>query len=406
MFELLGRRPVIVAVGVLALAACGESGTEPEVDPFPAAPDDTLPYTYVAPARVGDGWTVGRAGDVGLSEERLTEMVDILRDGPRGGPYRNVHGVVIVKDGVLVMEEYFNGMSFEGAVQDSILGRWTTFDRTTAHNLASVTKSIASTLVGVAIQEELISRVDTAVYDFFPEFADQPDPRKDSITLEHLLTLTSGLDWDEATYPSGYPRNDINALFRQSDPIAYILSKGTPDPPGTRWLYNGGGTNVLGEVVARTSGMSLVDFADEYLFGPLGITDREWVLLANSVTYASGDLRLRPRDMAKIGSLFLTEGRWNGEAVLSPEWVAQAVEERILTWDPPWGYGYQWWTFDWPVNGNVYPSFGARGWGGQVITVFPTLDMVVVLTGGNYRTSDPTDAIIAEFVLDALVERP
>jgi len=388
--------PVLILA--MAFAACGDDPTQPAEDPFPVAPDDTLPYTYAPPSQVGDGWEVARARDVGLSEERLTELVDILRDGA----YRNVHGVVIVKDGHLVLEEYFNGLRFEGAVQDSILGTWTSFDRTTAHNLASVTKSITSTLVGVAIQEGMISGVDTAVYDFFPELADVRDARKDSITLEHLLTMSSGLEWDEATFPYGDPRNDINALFAQSDPIEYILSKPAADPPGTRWLYNGGGTNVLGEVVSRASGRSLVDFADEFLFRPMGIVDRQWVQLANSVTYASGDLRLRPRDMAKIGYLFLNEGRWEGHAIVSPDWVAEASQERLLTWNPPWGYGYQWWSFDWPVNGATYPSFGARGWGGQVITVFPTLDMVVVLTGGNYRTSDPTDAVIAEFVLDAL----
>lgn len=400
-------KPGSVAMGVLGLlgaGACGDGGTGPAVDPFPPAADDTLPYTYVVPAQVGDGWEVGRAREVGLSEERLTDLVDVLREGLRDGPYRNVHSILVVKDGRLVLEEYFNGMSFEGAVGDSILGRWTTFDRTTPHNLASVTKSITSTLVGVAIQEGMISGVDTAVYGFFPELADPREARKDSITLEHLLTMSSGLEWDEATYPYGDPRNDISALFAQPDPIAYILSKPAVDPPGTRWLYNGGGTNVLGEVVARASGQSLEAFADRYLFRPLGITDRQWVRLANSVTYASGDLRLRPRDMAKIGALFLNEGQWNGEAILSPGWVAEAAQERLPTWNPPWGYGYQWWTFDWPVNGSTVPSFGARGWGGQVITVFPTLDMVVVLTGGNYRSSDPTDAIISEFVLDALEE--
>lgn len=392
------RVAAIAGAVTLPMGACGDDSTGPGPDPFAPAPDDTIPYVYAAPPAVGDGWEVARAGDVGLSETRLEQLVEILRLGT----YANVHGILIVKDDRLVLEEYFNGFSFEGAVGDSILGSWTTFDRTVPHNLASVTKSITSTLVGIAVEQGFLSGVDTAVYDFFPEHADLRDARKDSITLEHLLTMTSGLGWDESTYVYGDPRNDINALFAQADPIRYVLVKPAVDPPGTTWLYNGGGTNVLGEVVRRAAGRSLPAFADEYLFGPLGIGARTWVQLPGAVAYASGDLKLRPRDMAKVGYLYVNEGRWDGTRVLPESWIAAASADYAETWNPGWWYGYQWWNFDWPVDGRTHASFGARGWGGQAITIFPELHMVVVLTGGNYRTPDPIDAVIAEFVLDAL----
>ena len=249
-----------------------------------------------------------------------------------------------------------------------------------------------------------MSHVDTAVYDFFPQHADLRDARKDSITLAHMLTMMSGLQWDESTYPYSDPRNDINALFSQADPIRYILAKPAAEPPGTVWLYNGGNTNVLGQVVRRASQMTLDEFADQYLFEPLGITDRTWVTLAGPVTYASGDLKLRPRDMAKIGYVFLNGGVWDGQQIIAPAWIAQATTWYSQARSPTWGYGYQWWLHDYAANGTSYPSFAARGWGGQVIAVFPGENLVVVLTGGNYLTSDPSDVIITDFVLDALNE--
>ena len=387
------RRRVLVAT-VAGLFGCGDSSTSPAVDRFPPAPDDTVPYVYVVPDQLNDGWQVGAASDVGLSESRLTDMIDFVRSGV----YANVHGVVIIKDNRLVLEEYFSGLDFEAAVNDHIVGDWRHFDRDTGHNTASVTKVITSTLVGVAIDQGFITGVDTPVYDFFPEHADLRDARKDSITLAHMLTMTSGLDWNEWTCSYGESCNDINALFSQGDPIRYILAKSAVAAPGTTWRYNGGGTNVVGQAVRRASGRTLEAFADEFLFEPLDIVDRSWVKLRGPVTYASGDLRLRPRDMAKIGYLFVNDGHWEGQQIVSPSWIAEAT--TLFSDDPP--YGYQWWLPDFPANGKVYPSFTARGWGGQRIAVFPTLEMVVVLTGGNYLTPDPAEGMIQQFVLDAL----
>ena len=373
--------------------ACGDAPTS-------SGEDQLLPYEYVVPPETGDGWTTASLADVGLSEDRFVRLVEVIRTGI----YANVHGVVIVKDDRLVFEEYFDGQAFEAAIGNRIVGEWKRFDRETPHNLASVTKSVTSTILGIAIDKGFVSSVDTAVYDFFPEHAQFRDARKDSITLAHMLTMTSGLEWDEQTCSYGQSCNDINALFSQTDPVRYILAKAAVDPPGERWLYNGGGTNVLGQVVRKASGQTLEAFANEHLFAPLDISPPTWIHLAGRMTYASGDLKLRPRDMAKIGYIFANGGKWNGVQVISPDWIAQASEDRELTRDSRWGYGYQWWMLDYPVDGRTYQSFGARGWGGQQITVFPELDMVVVLTGGNYLTPDPADAVIQQFVLDALIQ--
>ena len=120
------------------------------------------------------------------------------------------------------------------------------------------------------------------------------------------------------------------------------------------------------------------------------------------MTYASGDLKLRPRDMAKIGYVHLNGGQWNGEQILSQAWIDLATAKHATTWATGFDYGYQWWLFDYVSNGTTYHSYHARGWGGQLISMFPSVDMVVVLTGGNYLTSDPADAILKHWILDAL----
>jgi CubicO group peptidase (beta-lactamase class C family) len=383
----------VLLLAVACVLACSDAPTASEED-------DLTPYEYVVPPETGDGWVTASLADVGLAEDRFIHLIDVIR----ARTYANIHGIVIVKNDRLVFEEYFEGQAFQRMLGNTIVGGQRQFDRDDPHNLASVTKSVTSTILGIAIDQGFVSGVDTAVYDFFPQHANLRDARKDSIALQHMLTMTSGLEWDESTCSYGESCNDINALFLQADPIRYILAKPAVDPPGERWLYNGGGTNVLGQVVRKASGQTLEEFADEYLFGPLGISSPTWVHLAGPMTYASGDLRLRPRDMAKIGYIFVNGGQWNGQQVVSPDWIAESTEHRKETRDPRWGYGYQWWLFDYPANGRTYRSFGARGWGGQMITVFPDLDMVVVLTGGNYLTSDPADAVIRQFVLDALIQ--
>jgi CubicO group peptidase (beta-lactamase class C family) len=241
------------------------------------------------------------------------------------------------------------------------------------------------------------------MFDFFPEYTGLNDERKEAIILEHLLTMTSGLDWDEMeiSVASRGQRNDLVELFYVPDPVKYILAKPVVSEPGTEWYYNGGGTNLLGEVIREVTGMRIDDFAAKYLFAPLGISEYEWDHINEDMIHASGNLKLRPRDMAKLGYLFLNDGIWNGERILSEEWVRESIEVRALT---PWadGYGYQWWMRTYHPNGGAVDSFYAAGWGGQRITVFPSLDMVVVFTGGNYVGGEPVDEIIERFILPAV----
>jgi CubicO group peptidase (beta-lactamase class C family) len=370
---------VLVCAVVLATlpAACGP------------APTSTIP------PQTGDGWQTAAPAEVGLDATKLEEAAARIRDGT----YQNVHSLLVVKDGKLVFEEYFRGYrwSYSG---DRFRGDLVDFDRETAHNLASVTKSFTSALVGIALDQGFIGGVNDRVFDFFPEYAHLQDGVKERITLEHLLTMTSGLAWNEMELPYDDTRNDLIQLFYVSDPIEYILAKPMVAEPGTDWYYSGGNTNLLGEAIRQATGQRMDAFAAQYLFAPLGITDYQWDHINADVIHASGNLQLRPRDMAKFGILYLNGGVWNGQRIVSEAWVEASTQAHAT---PRWGggYGYQWWLQTYELGSEQVRSFYAAGWGGQRISVFPDLDMVVVLTGGNYVDEEPVDEIITRFILPA-----
>ena len=348
------------------------------------------------PPQTDDGWQTADPASVGLDAGQLQQAVSRIRDGT----YQNVHSLLIVKDGKLVFEEYFRGYTWNYA-GEQFRGDLVDFDRDTRHNLASVTKSFTSALVGIAIDQGFIGAVDDPVFAYFPEYAHLQDGAKGRLTLEHLLSMTSGLEWNEMELPYDNASNDLVRLFYVSDPIEYILSKPLVAEPGTAWYYNGGNTNLLGEVIRQATGQRMDAFAAQALFAPLGITNYEWDHINADMIHASGNLQLRPRDLAKFGTLYLNGGVWHGQRIVSQEWVEVSTQAHAT---PRWGggYGYQWWLATYDFGSGTTDAFHAAGWGGQRIIVFPELDMVVVFTGGNYVDDDPADEIVTRFVLPAV----
>jgi CubicO group peptidase (beta-lactamase class C family) len=347
------------------------------------------------PTPAGDGWPVAHPAEVGLDEGPFREAIEGIRDGT----YPNVHSLLVVKDGKLVVEAYFPGYTWDYN-GDQFLGDYVEFEAGTPHNLASVTKSFTSALVGIAIDRGFIRGVDEKLFSFFPEYAELSDGTKAGITLEDLLTMRSGLAWNEMELPYSDTRNDLVQLFLVPDPLAYILAKPPVSEPGTRWYYSGGNTNLLGEIIRQTTGQRMDAFAAETLFGPLDITDYAWDFINPDMIHASGNLKLRPRDMAKLGSLYLNGGLWNGERIVSQAWVEASTRPHT----PAQGgtsYGYQWWLRTYRVGAEAVECFYAAGWGGQMILVFPDLQMVVVLTGGNYVGGSPVDEIVTRHILPA-----
>ncbi|MGD8794257.1 MAG: serine hydrolase, partial [Anaerolineae bacterium] len=321
----------------------------------------------------------------------------------RDGTYENVHSLLVVKDGKLVFEEYFPGYTWNYA-DEQFRGAPVDFDRDTRHNLASVTKSFTSALVGIAIDRGLIGGVEDRVFAYFPDYAHLQAGGKARLTLEHLLTMQSGLAWNEMDVFYDTTENDLIHLFTIPDPVDYILSRRLVAEPGTTWYYNGGNTNLLGEAIRQASGQRMDAFAEQHLFGPLGITNYEWDFINPDFIHASGNLQLRPRDMAKFGQLYLDGGVWGGQQVVSRAWVEVSTRSHAI---PRWadGYGYQWWLRAYDSGGQQVDAFYADGWGGQRILVLPELEMVVVFTGGNYVQDTPMDEILTRFILPAALAR-
>jgi len=379
-------------------SACGTA--PPAAGPDPA--QNGYSYDYLIPEQTGDGWETASLAEVELREEPLIQLMTDLHELAN----HNVHSLLVVRDAKLVFEEYFPGPKFNLARYTGEVG----FDRDDTHNLASVTKSITTTLFGIALDRGSIESVDTPVFDFFPEHSDLllEEPRRNDITLEHLLLMTSGLRWNDDVVPYSEPSNDMVRMFTSSDPIRFALGTAVYAAPGTDFEYCNANTNILGEVIARAVGQRLDHFAAAQLFAPLGITDYEWQMISGDVVFTSGDLRLRPRDMAKIGLLFLNRGVWNGSRVVASAWV-DAATERIVTPDGPhgWadGYGYGWWHWDLPAGGAVHRVYMAAGWGGQWIFVMPADDLVFVSTGGSYfdGTTMPAERMLSQYLLRAMV---
>jgi CubicO group peptidase (beta-lactamase class C family) len=342
-------------------------------------------YSYRVPEQTDDGWETASLTDVGMDEATITDSMNALSSLDE----HPLHGIVVIKDGRLVLEEYFSGEDLD--LTEGLNFGNKDFDSNTLHCQASASKSVTSILLGIAIDQGLVRGVNETMVSFFPEHSDLEDGDKDGITLGQMLSMSSGIPWDEG-YPYTDPRNDLNQMFYGEDPVRYVLEKPVVAPPGSEFIYNSGTTNLLGEVVRRSTGLTLLEFARQHLFAPLGIEYADWIPFPNApdMAVASSTLYLRPRDMAKIGQLYLQGGAWKGERIVSEGWVTESARESIRV--PPssspiagliHGYGYQWWrgTFS---NGDTETYFAA-GWGGQFIFVLPDLDMVVVLTGGQFE---------------------
>jgi CubicO group peptidase (beta-lactamase class C family) len=384
---------ILLAQLAAGLSACSSSPTDGQV---------AFAYEYRVPPETGDGWKTATPGEVGMDESALVRLMMELHQMDA----HEVHSILVVRGGQLVFEEYFPGRKFSLAEYTGGFG----FDRDDTHNLASVTKSFTTTLIGVAIDHGFIGSVEEPVFDYFPEHADlvAEDPRRGEMTLEHLLLMKSGITWDDlGTFAYSDPRNDLVQMFNSDDPIRYALSKNLYATPGTDFEYCNANTNILGEVVRRATGQRLDQYAQKYLFDPLGVVDSEWQMLPDKVVFASGDLRLRPRDMAKFGELFLRMGWWGSEEVVSESWVEVATARHVPPDGPhDWadGYGYGWWHGTVLSNGRAFQTFQASGWGGQWIVVVPEHDLVLVTTGGNYHQAEPmpVQRMLSDFVLLAI----
>jgi CubicO group peptidase (beta-lactamase class C family) len=303
------------------------------------------------------GWRSTTPEQQGLDSNKLADIMDYIR-----GHNINIHSLLIVRNGYVVLDAYFYP-----------------YDGSNVHDVASVTKSVTGILVGAAIEQGKIKNVQQRVLPFFANRTiSNRDARKERLTVEHLLTMTSGLDCD-------YKDNEktLRDMKESDDWVQFMLNLPMVEEPGRKFVYCSGGMHLLSAIISQTVGISERDFARQSLFQPLGIVNERWPADAHGISHGWGDLHLHPRDMAKLGYLWLNQGMWDGKRIVSADWVRESTRAQTGTGtESDYGYG-------WLVRSRVTPLiYEASGRGGERISVIPAKNMIVVFTGGGFQPSE------------------
>ena len=363
-------------------------------------------YSYQQPNKLDDGFDVASLESLNIDESLIEEAVQEIHRGR----YGEVHSMLIYKNDRLVFEEYFPGHKYQWDGENHY-GSWVTWNSFMKHSVFSVSKSITSACIGIAIDHGFIESVHQSIFDYLPEYQHLQEEGKEEITIEHLLTMTSGLEWDEWNASPSNSENDIVGIWLCDDPIACVLERRLANDPGTKFTYSGGNMIVLGEILKNATGMNIDEFSEEYLFGPLGIETANWSQqFRNGVFEAAGGLEITPRDMTKIGIVYLNNGTWNSHQIISEKWVSKSSATypgnnwiNIPGVDSGWnGYSYSWWVEPFFKAAKKVEMFFAGGWGGQKIIIVPELDTVVVFTGGNYTSKEQVFRIFYKYIIPAI----
>lgn len=336
-------------------------------------------FTYNKPEQVEDGLETASVIECDIEIAAITGLVNEIINQE----YGRLESLLILKDNKLVVEEYFYS-----------------YDRERLHPIYSCTKSITSILLGMALEDNKHNQVDQPLFHFFPEYRSLTSKEKEQITLEHTLTMTAGFEWDE------FPRE----MYETDDWFNYVLSRPMNSIPGEKFHYNSGSTILLGGVISSLVGKKTISYAEEVLFGPLGISEYFWETHPNGTPQCGAGLSMLPRDMAKIGLLVLNDGYWNNKQIVSREWMFESTKPRVAE-SEYFDYGYQWWLRSgqnkrWWVepqsaSGKEHEMIIALGWGGQYIMVVKELNLVVITTAsdyGNDKANSKIPMVIEEII--------
>jgi CubicO group peptidase (beta-lactamase class C family) len=370
---------LLASIGLLA--ACSSESAGPAVQL-----DDGTSYWPAAT------WRTARAADAGIDAVRLENLLKRIRSKQ----YADVHGLVIVKNGYVVAEEYFNGSSAQQV-----------------HEMQSVTKSVTSLVMGIAIDQGRFNITDKLL-GFFPEYTDirNLDDRKRAVTLGDALSMRSGIDFYEDPYP-GSPLDQLNSSH--GDWLRIVLDEPMNAAPGELWQYNSGVVISLGGVIYNSTHLNADDFARQNLFDPIGVGQTFWYKgQPNDLPHMGGGLNLRAMDLARIGYLVLRKGRWGDRQIVSEQWIASSTSHVVRNprtfGSHPTDYGYLWWLM--PLDGSrsdgwdsdIITASGAKG---QWLFIVPKYDMVVAVTSGGTTFNgyiDPVNFLYSE-ILPAVISR-
>jgi len=321
-------------------------------------------------------WTATTPEEQGMNSTILDEMIQFIED--ESAP---IKGLVITRNGHIVKEGY-----------------WLYNTEISFHQIFSCTKSFTGALVGIAIKEGFIDNLSQKVLDFFPEMTiENMDARKEAMTIEHVLTMTTGLDWNEWNTSINDPDNMYNQMFGSPNPIQFFLNLPTVYDPGTHWVYSTSASHLLSAIIQEATSMTTREFAEEYLFDPLNITIGDWAVDTQGINNGGTRLYVTSRSMAKLGLLYLNNGSWDGQEIMTEEYVTQSIYPHNII-DAIRHYGYQW-----VINTNE-GFYSARGTNGQYILVVPEYNVVISI---NANADEPGEDIyldILEYVLDSVLE--
>ena len=387
---------ILLTLGLISLmlfTACSpaEEETPAPTDPAVPATATALPPTATAdpsPSKVTPsldtatqarevdywptaGWQSSTPEEQGMDSEKLAKLFDYIQE-----QNLNINSVTIIRNGYLVAD---------AAIYP--------FDIDSKHNLMSVTKSVISALIGIAIDQGFIEGVNQPVLSFFPDReVANIDADKEAMTLEDVLMMATGLECRDSWR---YRWRGLERMMQSDDWVQHVLDLPMLEAPGTRFEYCNGASLLLSAIIQETSGLTAAEFADLYLFGPLGIEDVVWPANPQGISLGHADLRLQPHDLAKIGYLFLQKGQWDNHEIMSTSWTTTSTSEHI----PALGehYGYQWWI---DPDGLYF----ARGFGGQYIFVAPDSELVAVFTSNLNEDQIPIPQVLMDvFVIPALI---
>lgn len=338
-----------------------------------------------APGWPTRGWLMAEPAAVKLDAAALDAFDRELAAGRHG----YVDGMLVVRQGKLAYERSYRHdyqALFAGKGEPGMYNyydpAWHPYYKATPlHTMQSVSKSVTSALIGIAIARGDIKSVDVPVMPYFSSFRVTPDPRRDRMRLRHVLTMTTGIAWDESTVPYTDPKNNCAAMEASRDWIQYVLDQPMATDPGTAFVYNSGATELLAHILKQATGQQADDYAREHLFKPLGI-EFYWKRTPTGLPDTEGGLYLQPRDLAKIGYLYLKDGMWDGRRILPAGWVAQSTRWIVDAGTVSRGYGYKWWVLSRQTASNP-EAYAGLGYGGQFLIVVPERDLVAVFTGWN-----------------------
>lgn len=357
---------------------------------------------YLSPKQLDDNWTISTPDKEGMDLELIKEIVPKISND-----YDGIDGIVVVRHGKLVLDEYFNG-----------------YDAEKQHKAFSITKSIVGALVGIAIEQGHIKSEDDSIKNYMGDYLTNKNPSLQNLTVKHVLTMTTGLDWIEL--------GDMNSQGMKipytNDWIEFVLNQPMNSSPGTTFNYSSGNVMLFAPIIKNSTGIQADKFADKYLFSPLGIKNYEWVKMSEfwtktedgeipgvkeptSLKFDSlfsefpstgSGLKMRPRDIAKFGQLYLNDGLWDGKQILTEDWINKSTQPQFNNKD----YGYLWRLAEYDFNDKKIKCYYGTGFGLQKLYVFPTLDLVVVLTQQNYRRmpkgEKETQNIINNYILKSI----